>query len=183
MQIYLVHRWDGNPDSDWYPWLKKQLENKGINIIIPKMPDNPEIDKWVGILRKKVKNLDKNTYFIGHSIGCQTIMRYLQTLQDNIEIGGLIFVAGWFRLQNLEDEEVEEMVKPWLEDNIDFSKIKNKTKNISAIFSTNDKYVDFEENSKLFRDKLNAKIIKIKDKGHFTSEDNIIELHEILKEL
>ena len=61
--------------------------------------------------------------------------------------------------------------------------IKNKTKNISAIFSTNDKYVDFEENSKLFRDKLNAKIIKIKDKGHFTSEDNIIELHEILKEL
>ena len=35
-------------------------------------------------------NNDENTYFVGHSIGCQAIMRYLESV-DVKKIGGVLF--------------------------------------------------------------------------------------------
>lgn len=60
------------------------------------MPDtaNPKIKKWVSELEKQVSELDENTYFVGHSIGCQTIMRYLEN-KETRKIGGILFVAPW----------------------------------------------------------------------------------------
>jgi len=40
-----------------------------------------------------------------------------------------------------------------------------------------------EHNTKVFRDKLGAKVIVEKNKGHFTEEDNIKELPMVLKEI
>ncbi len=80
MKVILVHRWEGTPRSDWYPWLKKELEKKGFTVIIPNMPNTskPKINAWVSYLKKIVGTLDEETYFIGHSIGCQAIMRLLE---------------------------------------------------------------------------------------------------------
>ena len=48
----------------------------------------------VSTLDLKVEDLNENTNFIGHSIGCQTIMRYLET-KEVCKIGGILFVAPW----------------------------------------------------------------------------------------
>lgn len=60
------------------------------------MPDtaNPKIKEWVSELEKQVSELDENTYFVGYSIGCQTIMRYLEN-KETRKIGGILFVAPW----------------------------------------------------------------------------------------
>ncbi len=34
----------------------------------------------------------------------------------------------------------------------------------------------------MFKDKLGAKVIILKDKGHFTEDEDIIEIREILNE-
>ncbi|MBI1972620.1 alpha/beta hydrolase, partial [Candidatus Woesearchaeota archaeon] len=134
----LIHRWDGNPGADWYPWLKKELEMKNFKVIVPSMPNTtePKIEEWVSHLKKIVPNPDKNTYFIGHSMGCQTIMRYLETL-PHVKVGGIIFVAGWFYLKNLENDEVEQIAKPWLTTPIALSKIEGITNKITVFLSTN----------------------------------------------
>src|SRR3989344_4769884 len=115
-RVFLIHGWDGNPNNNWFPWLKENLEDKGFQVHIPAMPNpgKPMIDSWVPFLKKQVGKADKDTYFIGHSIGCQTILRYLETI--NNEVGGAVLVAGFFEL-NLEeeDEESKEIAKPWLE--------------------------------------------------------------------
>ena len=49
----------------------------------------PKIDEWVGTLNSKVDFLNDETYFIGHSIGCQTILRYLET-KEITKIGGIL---------------------------------------------------------------------------------------------
>ncbi len=182
MRIFIVHRWDGNPNSDWYPWLKKELEKKGFKVTIPKMPNTsePEINAWVSHLTKFVKHPDKNTCFIGHSIGCQTIMRYLESLPENTRIGKLIFVAGWFKLANLEGEEVERIAKPWINTQINLSSIKEKTESITVILSDNDPYNEIKYNEAMFKNKLNGDTIILKNKGHFTSEDGVAKLPEIL---
>lgn len=139
-----------------------------------------KIEEWVSTLNSKVEKLDKNTYFIGHSIGCQTIMRYLET-KDITKIGGILFVAPWIDLlpKAIEDEESYNIAQPWLNNLINFEKIKQFTNNISCIFSNDDYFVPLEQ-EKEFRNKLNAKTIIVNNKGHISQDDNIYELEEIL---
>src|SRR3989338_6312903 len=90
----IVHGWEGSSQSDWMPWAKAALEQEGIKVVVPDMPhtEAPEISEWVEYLKSIVEAPDKDTYFIGHSIGCQAILRYLETL--TAPVGGAIFVAG-----------------------------------------------------------------------------------------
>lgn len=184
MRLYLVHRWDGHPHADWYPWLKEELEKKGWKVIILAMPDpaEPNRDVWVNHLEKIVSHPDQDTYFIGHSIGCQTIIRYLATLPKNVHIGGILLVAGWLTL-NIETEEEKRIAQPWLEAPIDFQKVKEKTKNIIAFFSTDDPFVPLKENTTLFKKNLGAKIIIEKNQGHYNNKKYPQFLKEIEKSL
>lgn len=183
-KVYIIHGWEGYPENNWFPWLKKELEKRKFKVIIPSMPntEEPKIEEWVSFLKKQVNQPDKNTYFIGHSIGCQTIMRYLETLRGDVKIGGIIFVAGWFNLINLETKEAELIAKPWLETLINFNKILSHNKKFVVIFSDNDKFVPLTD-AKLFKNRLGAKIIIEKNKGHFDDENLVKELPVVLKEL
>ena len=183
-RIFIVHRWDGNPNSDWYPWIKKELENKGFKVEVPKMPSTsePKIDLWIEHLKKVVGKLDRETYFIGHSIGCQAIMRYLGKESYKGKIGKIVFVAGWFKLDNLENDEVESIAKPWLEKFIDFSKVRQKINKLTVFLSSNEPYNYLKENDSVFKEKLDAKIVILKNKGHFTEDDGITKIEEVLNE-
>jgi hypothetical protein len=179
-RVFLVHRWGGNPNDDWYPWLKKELEIRGFEVHAPAMPNTeyPVIEEWVSTLEKAVGKPDKDTYFIGHSIGCQTIMRYLE--KANAEIGGALFIAGWFGLREFETPEERGIAEPWLTTPIDFEKVKKTAVKITAIFSLDDPFVPISDSS-IFKEKLGAKTITEKDKGHFNREEYEIILTEFLK--
>lgn len=181
-KIYLVHCWDGTSSDGWYPWIAEKLNNDNIEVIKFDMPNtsNPTIDEWVETLNSKVDKLDNETYFIGHSIGCQTIMRYLET-KEITKIGGILFVAPWLNLlpQAVEDEESYNIAQPWLNTPINFEKIKQFTTNINCIFSDDDYFVSLVQ-EKEFKDKLNAKTIIVENKGHISQDDNVYELQEIL---
>lgn len=165
----------------WYPWIKKELTSRGIEAHLPQMPntDTPTIKESIQFLAKIVGKPDADTYFVGHSLGCQTILRYLQAIDG--KTGGAVFVAG-FVLSKLTPEE-EIIFKPWIETPIDFEKTKKAAKNFTAIFSDNDPFVPLE-NVKLFKEKLGAKIIIEKNAGHFTEDlDGCMELPVALNEL
>lgn len=156
--------------GDWRPWLKSELEKFGYEVLLPDMPDidTPVIEKWVGKLIDVVGVPDSNTYFIGHSIGCQTILRYLETI--DAPIGGALFVAGWFNLENLEDKETEEIARSWLETPIDIKKVKAVLPKSTLVISDNDPFGAFEENKKKFIE-LGSKIVVLDGAGHITKED------------
>ena len=124
--------------------------------------------------------MDNETYFIGHSIGCQTIMRYLET-KEITKIGGILFVAPWLDLlpQAIDDEDSYNTAQPWIKTPINFDKIKQFTNNITCIFSDNDYFVSLEQEQE-FKDKLNSKTLIVKNKGHISQDDNVYELQEIL---
>ncbi|MEK7150988.1 MAG: alpha/beta hydrolase [Patescibacteria group bacterium] len=183
-RAFIIHGWDGYPEEGWFPWLKSELEKRGFIVQVPTMPhaENPTIDDWVEHLTKLIGTPDENTYLVGHSIGCQTILRYLQSI--NNEIGGVVLVAGWLlRLTgDLSQEEIE-IAKPWIETPIDYEKVKQSTKNIVCIFSDDDPFVLLKENKVEFETRLNAKTIVEFKKGHFSGSDGITELPRLLEEL
>lgn len=183
-RIIIVHGWGAYPQKDWHPWLIKTLEENGYEVVAPKMPDSlhPQIDRWVPYLSEIVGQSQENDIFIGHSIGCQTILRYLETLPENQKVNKVILVAPWVLLteDSFEDEEDQEIAKPWLETSIDFEKVKQKANKFIAIFSDNDPYVGLDDNRKIFEQKLGAEIRIEHNQGHFSSEDGVTELPELL---
>lgn len=179
----VVHRWFGSPECDWIPWLREELEQKGVKVIVPEMPDpnTPRIETWVPFLSDLAKDADDDFYFVGHSVGCQTILRYLATLPEGRTVGGVVFVAGWVTLANLTSDEVP-VAKQWLETPIDWDSARSHSNAYVSIYSDDDPYVP-TENSVLFAEKLNAKLVLDQNRGHFTDEDDVTQLPILLKEL
>lgn len=184
-KFIIVHGWYGSINSDWIPWLKSELEKRGYEVLIPEMPESnsPVIEKWVDCLNKTIGKLNKDIYFIGQSIGCQAIMRYLDAhvFEPFETIGGAIFVAGWFNLEKLEDNEVE-IAKPWIEQPINLVKIKRVLPKSTLIISNNDPYDAFDQNKEKFKN-IGSKIIVLPNAGHITAEDGFVELPVILSEI
>ncbi len=178
-----MHGWGGNPKGNWFQWLKKELEARNVIVEIPAMPNTeaPEIEHWVNHLAKCVDAEDENI-LIGHSMGCQAILRYLEKKPEGVKVSGAILVAGFITsLSDVITSNPQEMeiAKPWLETPIDLEKIKTQAGKFVSILSDNDQYIP-EDNWEAFR-KL-GEIIILHGKGHIQEqqEPRILEAAEKL---
>lgn len=178
-RVFIIHGWDGHPEEGCFPWLKKELEKRDFAVFNPAMPEplNPRIDVWVPFLMKQVGTPDEETFLLGHSIGAQTVLRYLESLKNDQRIGGVVLLAGWMHLTDeaYEDENDAEIAKPWLETPIDWQKVKSRAKRFTAIFSDSDPLVPLGD-SEIFKENLGAAIIIEHQKGHFSGSDGVTEL-------
>lgn len=175
----IVHCWEGYPEYCWYPWVKKELEKAGFKVIVPAFPDTekPRQEAWVPYLTNVIGEPDEDLYLVGHSVGCVTIMRYLEALTGARKIGGVVFVAGFTT-----DLGYEEL-KNFFTAPIDFDKIRQRCPKFVAIHSDNDKYVDLKY-ADIFKEQLGAEVIVKRDAGHFSgsieNEGSCIELPEVV---
>jgi len=181
----IVHGWGGNPSGDWFPWLKEKLESS-FEVVVPEMPDtfHPTIDNWVSTLQNIAGDIDSDTILIGHSIGCQTILRFVEKLPADIKIAKIILVAAWLHLtdETWDEDYTPEIAKQWLETPIDFDKVKSHCNDIVCIQSDNDPFVPVAD-AEIFKEKLNAKIVFLQNAGHISAESGFTELPEILRQI
>jgi len=179
MKVYIIHGWAATPKSDWFPYLKKELTKKNYLVKVPTMPNTnePEIKSWVNKLNSL--DVDSKTIFIGHSVGCQTILRYLENTTK--KVSKVILVAPWLTINknNLDEGEEWSVAKPWAETKIDFDKVKNKAKEFIVIYSKDDPFAISKDINKLIKI-LNAKKLNLGEKGHICEGDGITTLPEVL---
>ena len=181
-RVYIIHGWGGSPDEPLHKWLTSELREKGFVVEAPAMPkpDEPKMETWIPFLSQLVGTPDTNTFFVGHSIGCQTIIRYLETLPEGVKIGGAVFIAGWYNVRNLETEKEKRIAGPWVNTPRNDEKIRRAVNQAVAIFSDNDPFVQ-PENQESWKEKVGAKIIVEHNKGHFTENDGVISLPSALE--
>ena len=110
---YIIHGWGGSSEEEIHKWLKRELQRRSFKVIAPEMPhaNTPKIEEWVSHLQKIAPNPDEQTYFIGHSIGCQAILRYLEKFSDKNKIGGAVLIAPWLSLLETAYENPQEEKK------------------------------------------------------------------------
>lgn len=173
-RVYIIHGWGGSPTSDWIPWLGEELEKKEFSVTVPEMPDSdkPSMENWTSFLSSLVAQPDLETYFVGHSIGCQAIVRYLSKLQE--AAGGALLVAP------LTDPDGANV--PWTNEKADIEGAKTHAKKITVIYSDNDDYVPADA-SIAFGNSLGAKLVLDQGKGHFSDADDVTQLPAALSEL
>lgn len=179
--IFLIHGWEGSPEGGWLPWLKKELEAKGVEVIVPAMPNtnHPQMSEWVDHLKQVVGEVDEDCYFVGHSLGCITILRYLEALTPGKQVGGVVLVAGF--TSDLGFEALTNFFPD--HGQLAWNKIKSHCAHFTAIHSDDDYVVSRHYGEKFFRENLGATFILEHNKKHFSGGDGIFELPVVLQTL
>jgi len=177
-RVFLVHGWEGRPDNHWFPWLLWELKARGFDVYSIPMPnpDNPKLAEWLATIKAIVVRPDKNTYFVGHSLGCLAILRYFEKLPKLSQIGGAVFVAGFIGDINI--PQIEEFYAAPL----DIEKAKSHCKKFVTIFSDDDTYVPMERSIE-FGKALGAKAIMERGKGHFSKNEGVTALPSVFRSL
>lgn len=178
-RIIIVHGWRANPNVDFVPWLGKELQDAGFKVDMPQMPhaNKPIIEEWIGRLSDLIGIPDKNTYLIGRSVGSQAIIRYLSSLDGDATVGGALLVAPFTNIcAGSLDSNGEEALGPWITTPSDWEEARRHCSRFIAIVSTNDPYIEID-NSKVFEERLGARIRAVKNAGHFRDIDGYREFH------
>lgn len=181
-RVFLIHGWEASPHAAFFPWLLEEFSKIGYEVYAPQIPntDDPVIAEWVTALGNVVGTPGPHDYFVGHSIGCQTIMRYLE--QENRTVGGAVFVAGWFYLDNLDDPVDIALARPWLETPINTQLLKALIPKSTLIISDNDPFGCVEENRRRFAEFVTKEIV-LHDAGHITDERGYDSLPQAIEEI
>lgn len=177
MSNYIVlHGSFGSKDGNWFPWLKKELENKGYMVDVPQMPigvGNQNYENWSNVLDKL--NINENTTIVAHSIAPIFVCKYL--INNKLKVKKLIFVCGFNNYLGI-DPDFDAVNKPMFIDNLE--DIKNYCNDIICFYSDNDPYVKFDV-EKSFADSITDKQFIVKNGGHINAESGYTKFEEILK--
>jgi len=177
-RVFIIHGWEADPDSNWFPWLKNELEKKGFAAIVPAMPNSahPDCQEWVDHLKKIVEQVDEDTFFVGHSLGPIAILRFLETLPAGQKASEVIMVAGFSESLGIPETE------NFFLKSLDYEKIKKTVKKFIAINSDDDPYVPMSQ-GKILEKELGAELIVMHNCGHLNAGTGFFELPIVLEKI
>jgi len=183
-RIFIIHGWEGSPGDIWFPWLAKKLREKGYIVKTLAMPnaDEPVIDQWLAHMRAIIRHPDKNTILVGHSLGGQAILRYLAELPEEIQIKKAILVAPVLNEITNRDFDEKDPGALWLKTPFNEKKAKKATKKIIGFFSDNDRWIPLSS-EKTLREKFGARTIIEHNMGHYSDDENMNGVPQILEEI
>ncbi|ARJ50090.1 RBBP9/YdeN family alpha/beta hydrolase [Staphylococcus lutrae] len=165
-KLYIVHGFQADANSHWFPWLKRTLELEGHDVDVLNLPhpNQPNINEWLDYMRESVHKVDDNTIFVAHSLGVITTLKYLNDLDVN-KVGGLAIVSGFKdKLEGLD------ILDEFVEQSIDYEKLKSKIIKKFGIASKTDEIVPYTLTAELC-DALDAKFYLQNEGGHFCKEE------------
>jgi len=188
-RAFIIHGYLSYPEEAWLPWLRDELEKRGYAVALPAMPNpgRPSLPRWIGFIAKLVGEPDRETVLIGHSLGCQAVLCYLETLgAAGKSVGRTVLVAGGFPggmplAEAREKAGGNKALLPWFTIAVDPKKVKKAAGKCTVILSGDDPYIPVEKARAAFRARLNPRIVMEKGKGHFNEDDNITRLPSALK--
>ncbi len=145
MKLFLFHCWGGDSRSCWSGWLADRMREKGSEVIAPDFPDpsTPRLEEWLSAVRSHVERFDDEWVLAGHSLGCPTILRLLESFAPDEKAKAAILVSAFAK--DLGIPEIRNFVdKPF-----DWDKIRAGAGRSIVINSDNDPYIEIGEGKRL----------------------------------
>jgi uncharacterized protein len=168
-RILLVPRWAGTATSDWYPWLTRELASRAPAVrieVAPLRPEPaaPEIEACLGALGA----LDPaRTLLVGHSVGCQVLMRALARDPGGARAPALLLVAGWWTV-----DQPWDTLRPWIDTPFEHARVVARCERIEVLLSDDDPYTrDAEETRRRFAEGLGAAVQIVPGRRHFNAPE------------
>ncbi|SMB89528.1 hypothetical protein SAMN05660772_01337 [Pasteurella testudinis DSM 23072] len=176
--IYIVHGYTASVDSNWFPWLKTTLENKGITTTVLPMPEshNPNDEAWLAYLKNNI-TISKNTILVGHSLGCIAILKYVEQLPITQKIRGVVLVSGFA-------EKVDTLpeLDQFNQNPTNYHDLIIKIQTRIVIASLNDEIVPYHYSERL-KERLQAEYYTLQNGGHFLDRDGFSEFPLVYEQI
>jgi leucyl-tRNA synthetase len=172
----ILHCKSGSPESDFYPWLKAELETKGFKVQVPALPNpgEPDDGEQTEFVLKNC-NIDENTVVIGHSFGAIVALRLLErgAKVNRVVLAGLPY-SGKFT-----DGKTRPTVAAAAKKGFDFAKIKTQTQSLIALYDTNDPVVPVSDGKLLEQNRVPVVYVRTNG-GHFHEKQEPAVLEQVL---
>lgn len=179
--VIIFHGHDGDPSGNWFPWMKSELENLGVETFVPELPKGADQtpEKFIDFFENFKDKINENTILMGHSLGGPMILKILPLLEK--PVFGSVFVGSFGKVFNDSQEEAVLQCNAFVKD-VPWKKVRKKAGHIKIIASTNDPYipVDISVN---FGAMLQQPIEFFDGAGHFMASNGFEKFPKLLEYL
>lgn len=176
----ILHGTDGNPDVNWLPWAKQELENRGYSVFVPFLPENHTPNKQVyeDFLQASSWDFSDNV-IVGHSSGATTALNLLSS-DWFPKVRAAILVGTFLNERALDDVswyEKGQFDNLFPAEGFNAAKLHEKAERYFFIHGDNDPYCLLEDTKQLCG-AINGELTIVQDGLHLSS--NRQELSELL---
>lgn len=157
VHVLLINEKELGKDDSWYPWLEKELQKRGHELVSGDFPADEDMDVWRSKVQEHLKFLDGNSMIVGHGFGAEVALKVLENKSRTV--AAVFLVAGKLG-----------------ERQYDFDNIKLKAREFFVYASDDDSIVSAEDTEHL-AEMLGESVLHIQEAGHF---DKINEFEDLL---
>jgi len=177
--VFIFHGTAGSPEGNWFPWLKGELEKRDCKVTVPRFPtpNGQSLDSWLTILDKYKQQINKNTIFIGHSLGGLFLLRVLERLPQPVYAA--FFVAASIGVRPILYYESDEKFSGFT---FNWQEIRKKARHFAVYHSNNDPYVSLANGEGLAKH-LGVPLTLIPDAGHLNAESGYTKFPRLLEDI
>ncbi len=160
--VVLIHGYAENPAKAWFPWIHQLIEERGVRVSAPVLPDplRPDYKNWLKVMEKPAAKWTGSTVVVAHSIGGVLALRALENLAQT-PIRAMITVATPFTATVSIRAYIDFFQAP-----IDWDKLRRSAGRFITIQSKNDPLVPFDHVSR-YKEVLDSKLVLTEKDGHF----------------
>lgn len=171
-KLYLIDGYGGSPEINWLSNIEQKFKDDfDIHIIPYTNPTEADVTQWDLDLEKGI-TAPEDAYFICHSLGCVTFLRYLQ--RHHVKVEGAILVSGF-----VEDIEKFPQFQPYFKD-LEKGYWKELIGDAYVISSKTDQVIHWNLTYAL-SNILECPFILLPIGGHFTSGEGIVNMPVVEK--
>jgi predicted alpha/beta hydrolase family esterase len=178
-RVVIVPGFGADPQRHWFPWLADHARRRGATVEIVALPDplTPRRADWERATAAAVGEPDGATWIVAHSLGCITALRALGALEGAWRLGGLLLVAGFSgSLASLPE------LDGYLAEPAPTRHVRERTDRRVALSSDDDPVVPTAATAQLAA-QLDARLLILPGRGHFTEETGVRTLPEALAQM
>ena len=174
--IVLLHGYAENPTKVWFPWLHGLVEDRGVRVWAPALPDTlrPNYKKWLNFASRAAAGWDESTVVIGNSIGGVLALRALEK-KARRPVRALITLGSPFTATVSVQAYID-----FFKEKIDWEKLRRSAGKFITIHSKNDPLVPYDH-AQRYREILGSKLIMTAGDGHFNTKEVPVLAQELEK--
>lgn len=177
--VLIFHGTGGNPQGNWFPWLKEELEKKDYKVFVPQFPHpkNHTIVDWFKMLEEYTQYINGESLLIGHSLGGLFLLRVLERLDHKVK--GAFFAAASVGIKPILYYESDLKFSGF---DFNWKQIKKNAGQAFVYHSDNDPYICLANGEKLAK-KLGVKLTFIPNAEHLNEETGYFKFDLLLQDI
>jgi len=175
MRAILIHGYKATPDSNFWPWLKRELIDRRFEVVMPELPNpaEPDRDAWTKAVLDSVGPLTDQDIIIGHSLGGATALRFLEAAEARTTPHACILISTPWMIK-------DERFRSFFLTELDHDVLMWRASKFVVIHAKDDPVIPFEH-AERYAEVFHARLVAPETGGHFDGPEYPVILDTILE--